>query len=167
MTSIRMRDQGCMLRAYKRKIVDGIIQTNERSLFIPALAYTLASNPTEVEVEHAERLAGESKYSLYKLIRLNFDLITGFTLVPLQVFTIGGFVASLGSLALVAILLFRRFFLGSEAEGLFTLFAILFFLISVAIVGIGLIGEYVGRIYQVVQARPKYIIKETIGFDGK
>lgn len=167
MTSIRMKDQGCMLRAYKRNVVEGIIQTNERSLFIPALAYTLAANPTEVEVEHAERLAGESKYSVYKLIRLNFDLITGFTLVPLQMFTIGGFIASLGSLALVAILLFRRFFMGAEAEGVFTLFAILFFLISVAIVGIGLIGEYVGRIYQVVQARPKYIIRETIGFYGK
>lgn len=167
MTSIRMKDQGCMLRAYKRNVVEGIVQTNERSLFIPALAYTLAANPTEVEVEHAERLAGESKYSVYKLIRLNFDLITGFTLVPLQMFTIGGFIASLGSLALVAILLFRRFFMGAEAEGVFTLFAILFFLISVAIVGIGLIGEYVGRIYQVVQARPKYIIRETIGFDGK
>ena len=167
MTSIRMKDQGCMLSAYKRNVVEGIVQTNERSLFIPALAYTLAANPTEVEVEHAERLAGESKYSVYKLIRLNFDLITGFTLVPLQMFTIGGFIASLGSLALVAILLFRRFFMGAEAEGVFTLFAILFFLISVAIVGIGLIGEYVGRIYQVVQARPKYIIRETIGFDGK
>lgn len=167
MTSIRMKDQGCMLRAYKRNVVEGIVQTNERSLFIPALAYTLAANPTEVEVEHAERLAGESKYSVYKLIRLNFDLITGFTLVPLQMFTIGGFIASLGSLVLVAILLFRRFFMGAEAEGVFTLFAILFFLISVAIVGIGLIGEYVGRIYQVVQARPKYIIRETIGFDGK
>ena len=159
MTNIRMKDQGCMLRAYKKNVVEGIIHTNERSLFIPALAYTLASNPTEVEVEHSERLSGESKY--------NFDLITGFTLVPLQVFTIGGFLASLGSLALVMILLFRRFFLGSEAEGVFTLFAILFFLVSVAIVGIGLIGEYVGRIYQVVQARPKYIIKDTVGFDGK
>ena len=167
MTNIRMKDQGCMLRAYKKNVVEGIIHTNERSLFKPALAYTLASNPTEVEVEHSERLSGESKYNLYRLIRLNFDLITGFTLVPLQVFTIGGFLASLGSLALVMILLFRRFFLGSEAEGVFTLFAILFFLVSVAIVGIGLIGEYVGRIYQVVQARPKYIIKDTVGFDGK
>lgn len=167
MTNIRMKDQGCMLRAYKKNVVDGIIHTNERSLFIPALAYTLASNPAEVEVEHSERLSGESKYNLYRLIRLNFDLITGFTLMPLQVFTIGGFLASLGSLALVMVLLFRRFFLGSEAEGVFTLFAILFFLVSVAIVGIGLIGEYVGRIYQVVQARPKYIIKDTVGFDGK
>ena len=167
MTTIRMKDQGCMLRAYHRKIVDAIIQTNERSMFIPALAYTFASNPAEVEVEHAARNAGESKYNLYKLVRLNFDLITGFTLVPLQVFTLTGFLASIASFCLVAILLFRRFFMGSEAEGVFTLFAILFFLVSLTMIGIGLIGEYVGRIYQVVQARPKYIIKETIGFDGK
>ena len=167
MTNIRMKDQGCMLRAYKRNIVDAIVRTNERSMFIPALAYTFASSPDEIEVEHAARNSGESKYSLYKLIRLNFDLITGFTLVPLQLFTIFGFLSSIGSLALVAILMFRRIFGGSEAEGVFTLFAILFFLISVSMIGIGLIGEYVGRIYQVVQARPKYIIKETIGFDGK
>ena len=169
MTNIRMKDQGCMLRAYRRNIVDAIVRTNERSMFIPALAYSIAARPDEVEVEHAARAVGESKYSLYKLVRLNFDLITGFTLVPLQLFTIFGFLTSIGSLALVVLLFFRRFFLGAEAEGLFTLFAILFFLVSVAMVGIGLIGEYVGRIYQVVQARPKYIIKEPGGFknDGK
>ncbi len=165
MTDIEMADQGCMLRAYKREIVDAILQTREHSLFIPALAYTFAENPVDVEVEHAARAAGESKYSLYKLIRLNFDLITGFTLMPLQMFTIFGFLSSFASFALVVILLFRRFFLGSEAEGVFTLFAILFFLVSVAIVGIGLIGEYVGRIYQVAQSRPKYIVKKTFGFD--
>ncbi len=165
MTSIRMKDQGCMLRAYTRKIVEAIINTNERSMFIPALAYTFASKPADVEVEHSARNAGESKYSVYKLIRLNFDLITGFTLVPLQAFTLVGFMASIASFMLVMVLLFRRIFLGAEAEGLFTLFAILFFLISLTMIGIGLIGEYVGRIYQVVQARPKYIIKETIGFD--
>ncbi len=171
MTNIRMKDQGCMLRAYKRNVIKAILGTNERSLFIPALAYTFSSNPAEIEVEHAARAAGESKYSMYRLIRLNFDLITGFTLMPLQLFTLFGFLSSLGSFALVAILLFRRFFIigEGEAEGVFTLFAILFFLISVAIVGIGLIGEYIGRIYQVVQSRPKYVLKETVGFgeDGK
>lgn len=167
MTNIRMKDQGCMLRAYKRNVVDAILKTNERSLFIPALAYTFSSNPAEIEVEHAAREVGESKYNMYKLIRLNFDLITGFTIMPLQLFTLFGFLSSIGSLGLVVILLFRRIFLFSEgeAEGVFTLFAILFFLISVVIVGIGFIGEYVGRIYQVVQSRPKYVIKETIGFD--
>lgn len=166
MTNIRMKDQGCMLRAYTRRIVDAILSTNERSMFIPALAYTFASNPTDVEVEHSARQSGESKYNYYKLIRLNFDLVTGFTLVPLQLFTIFGFVASLGSFALVLLLLFRRIFMGAEAEGIFTLFAFLFFLISLTMIGIGLIGEYVGRIYQVVQARPKYIIKKTVGFEN-
>ena len=165
MTSIRMKDQGCMLRAYKRSIVHAITKTNEHSMFIPALAYTFAANPTEIEVEHSARYSGESKYNLYKLIRLNFDLITGFTLMPLQFFTIFGFLASMGSMALVCLLLFRRFVLGSEAEGVFTLFAILFMLVSIVMVGIGLIGEYIGRIYQVVQARPKYMLRELIGFD--
>ena len=166
MTNIRMKDQGCMLRAYTRDIVKAVLSTNERSMFIPALAYTFASNPDEIEVEHAQRQSGTSKYNLYKLIRLNFDLITGFTLVPLQLFTIFGFLSAIGSFLLVGILLFRRFFMGVEAEGVFTLFAILFFLVSMTLIGIGLIGEYVGRIYQVVQARPKYILKETVGFEN-
>lgn len=167
MTNIRMKDQGCMLRAYTLDVVKAVLHTNERSMFIPALAYTFASNPDEIEVEHAARQAGESKYSLYKLLRLNFDLITGFTLVPLQLFTIFGFLSALGSFGLVGILLFRRIFMGVEVEGVFTLFAILFFLISMTLIGIGLIGEYVGRIYQVVQARPKYILHETLGFDAE
>lgn len=166
MTNIRMKDQGCMLRAYTRDVVKAVLSTNERSMFIPALAYTFASNPDEIEVEHAARHSGESKYSLYRLIRLNFDLITGFTLVPLQIFTIFGFLSAFGSFMLVSILLYRRFFMGAEAEGVFTLFAMLFFLVSMTLIGIGLIGEYVGRIYQVVQARPKYILRETVGFDG-
>lgn len=166
MTDIRMLDQGCMLRAYTRPVVDAIIHSDERSTFIPALAYRFAANPTDVEVEHCARKAGESKYSYYKLIRLNFDLVTGFTLMPLQLFTLFGFASSLGSLILVLILLYRRLFQGAEAEGVFTLFAILFFLISVVMIGVGLIGEYVGRIYQIVQARPKYVVRGLYGFDG-
>jgi len=168
MTNISMKDQGCMLRAYKRNIVDAMLNCGERSTFIPALAYTFASNPDEIEVEHKARQAGESKYSLYKLIRLNFDLVTGFTLIPLQIFTLFGFLSAFGSLFLFFVLMFRRFIMGvKEAEGLFTLFALLFFLISIAIIGIGIMGEYVGRIYQVVQARPRYVLKQTYGFDPK
>ncbi len=165
MTNIEMLDQGCMLRAYKRNIVQAMLNCGDRATFIPALAYTFASNPTDVEVEHCARQAGESKYNLYKLIRLNFDLVTGFTLIPLQLFTLFGFVAAAASLSLFSLLVFRRLFMGSEAEGMFTLFAFMFFLISVAVIGIGLVGEYVGRIYQVVQARPRYVLKERIGFD--
>ncbi len=164
MTDIKMTDQGCMLRAYSRDVVKAITRSAERSTFIPALAYRFASKPGEVEVEHAERQEGESKYSYYKLIRLNFDLITGFTLVPLQLFTLFSMCCAGGSLLLFSVLFFRRFIYPGtpEAEGLFTLFAILFFLISVCMVGIGLTGEYVGRTYQCVQQRPRYVLKEIL-----
>jgi len=159
-TDIRMRDQGCMLRAYSRMIVDQIISSQERSTFIPALAYKFSLKPTEVEVRHDARAAGESKYNLYKLIRLNFDLITGFSLVPLQLFTMFGMVVSFLSGLLVAYMVARRLFIGPEVEGVFTLFAILFFLISVVIMGIGLIGEYLGRIFQTLSHRPRFVIRE-------
>ena len=160
-TSIEMKDQGCMLRAYKRPIIDAIVASGAINTFIPALAYSFSGNPTEVGVKHEERHAGRSNYSLYMLIRLNFDLITGFSLAPLQLFTMVSMTCAAGSFLLMIILALRRFvFVGPEEGGLFTLFGILFFLISVTMVGIGLIGEYVGRTYQVVRARQRYFVRE-------
>lgn len=161
-TDIRMTDQGCMLRAYARPVVDAINQCREVNTFIPALAYTFAHNPVEIEVTHSERMAGETKYSLYRLIRLNFDLVTGFSVVPLQIFSMLGFAVSLVALAFVAILAYRRLVYGPEAEGLFTLFGIAFLLVGFALSGIGLLGEYVGRIYQQVRLRPRYVIQAIL-----
>jgi len=165
MTGMKMSDYGCMLRAYHRNIIENINRCGESTTFIPALAQTFASNPTEIEVAHAERAAGESKYSLYKLIRLNFDLMTGFSVVPLQLFALFGIITSLLSLAFGLFLLVRRFIVGAEVEGVFTLFAILFFFIGIIIMGIGIVGEYVGRIYQEVRKRPRFVIRKTYGFD--
>ncbi|MCR4331334.1 MAG: glycosyltransferase, partial [Sulfuricaulis sp.] len=159
-TRIRMRDQGCMLRAYRRNIVEHITASGETSTFIPALAMSYAANPMEVEVEHAARAAGTSKYRLYDLIRLNFDLMTGFSVVPLQIFTFFGMLTAAGSLLFVIFLFIRRLIIGPEAEGLFTLFAILYFLVGVGIMGLGVIGEYVGRIYQEVRRRPRFMIRD-------
>jgi len=158
-TNIRMRDQGCMLRAYRKNIIDSIVASGETSTFIPALAYSFAANPAEVEVEHAARAAGESKYRLYDLVRLNFDLMTGFSIVPLQVFTLFGIVISVLSLLFVIFLFIRRIIIGPEAEGVFTLFAILYFLAGIAIMGLGIIGEYIGRIYKEVRRRPRFVIR--------
>lgn len=161
-THIRITDQGCMLRAYSRAIVDAINACNEVNTFIPALAYTFAQRPTEIEVAHEERAAGETKYSLYKLIRLNFDLVTGFSVVPLEAFSIAGMLISLLSVLFVAFLAVRRLIVGPEAEGLFTLFGIAFFLIGITLFGIGLLGEYVGRIYQQVRQRPRYVVQAVL-----
>lgn len=161
-TSIEMTDQGCMLRAYTRPVIDAIVQSGAINTFIPALAYSFSSRPAEVGVAHNERNAGASNYSLYQLIRLNFDLITGFSLAPLQVFTMFALLCSAGSFLLVLVLVYYRIFLNDDTKGVFTLFGILFFLISVTMVGIGLIGEYIGRTYQVVRARQRYFISRIL-----
>jgi len=161
-TNISITDQGNMLRAYGRNVIDLVNQCAEVNTFVPALAYKFSRRPTEIIVEHEERAAGESKYSLYSLIRLNFDLVTGFSLVPLQAFSMAGMLLSLGSAALVVFLLVRRFIMGAEAEGVFTLFAINFFLMGVILFGIGLVGEYVGRILQQVRARPRYVVQTIL-----
>lgn len=161
-TSIRMTDQGCMLRAYRRNIIDLMVQSQERSVFIPALAYSFSSRPTEVEVGHSEREAGESKYSFYKLLRLNFDLMTGFSVVPLQLFTFFGMLVSILSTLFVIYMLIRRMVIGPEAEGLFTLFAILYFLVGIMLMGLGIVGEYIGRIYLEVRKRPHFVVREVL-----
>lgn len=161
-TNIRMTDQGCMLRAYDRPLVDTLNACREANTFIPALAYTFAATPTEIEVGHEPRHAGESKYSLYKLLRLNFDLVTGFSIVPLQWFSLIGMLLSLFSGTLFLLLLIRRFLLGAEVEGLFTLFALQFFLVGIMLFGIGLMGEYIGRIQQEVRNRPRYRISAVL-----
>src|SRR3569623_1866110 len=161
-THIKMTDQGNMLRAYARNVIDLINQCSEVNTFIPALAYTFARNPTEITVEHEERAAGESKYSLYSLVRLNFDLVTGFSLVPLQFFSMLGIGLSFLSAALFIVLMIRRFIIGAEVQGVFTLFAIAFFLMGVILFGIGLVGEYVGRIYQQVRGRPRYVVRTVL-----
>ena len=169
-TRIHMTDQGCMLRAYSREIVAAIAASREISTFIPALAYTFASNPTEVDVAHAGRAAGKSHYPLYKLIRLNFDLITGFSLVPLQLFSMFGMLVS----AAGARHLRRRHRLSAvptctweDAAAVFWDRDILaFFLVGMLLFGLGLIGEYVGRIYHQVRARPRYMIRAVLERDA-
>ncbi|OAI45950.1 UDP-4-amino-4-deoxy-L-arabinose-oxoglutarate aminotransferase [Gammaproteobacteria bacterium SCGC AG-212-F23] len=159
---IKMQDEGCMLRAYRRNVVDLMASTGEASTFIPALALQYASNPTEVGVAHESRHAGESSYGFYQLIRYNFDLVTGFSLFPLQVFTMVGVLISGLSFLFVVYLGVRRLMVGPEVEGVFTLFAVLFFLIGIVLLGMGVMGEYIGRIYQEVRKRPRFVVRHVL-----
>jgi undecaprenyl-phosphate 4-deoxy-4-formamido-L-arabinose transferase len=163
-THIHMTDQGCMLRAYDRPIVDAIRASREVSTYIPALAYSFSHNPAEVEVEHEERHAGASKYSLYKLVRLNFDLVTGFSVLPLQLFSLFGIFVSVVSLGVYVAVIAYRIYEGI-GDGLWVIWdrdILQFFLTGVLLFGLGLIGEYVGRIYQQVRERPRYLIQAIL-----
>ena len=164
-TPVRITDQGCMMRGYARSVVTALNETREINTFIPALASLYAMKPIEVPILHEERHAGQSKYSLYSLIRLNFDLITGFSVVPLQLFSMIGMAVSTMAALLMAYLMVRRIMVGPEAEGLFTLFAVMFFFIGLTLFGIGLLGEYVGRIYGQVRERPRYIVEAVLEAD--
>ena len=162
-TGMKLSDYGCMLRAYSREVVDEINACEENATFIPALAQSFARRPTEIEVDHAERAAGASKYSLYRLVRLNFDLMTGFSVVPLQIFTLFGFLVAIGGVGFGVFLGIRRLIVGAEVEGVFTLFAILFTVLGVVLAGLGIVGEYIGRIYQEVRKRPRFSIRRIHG----
>jgi undecaprenyl-phosphate 4-deoxy-4-formamido-L-arabinose transferase len=162
-TGVRLRDYGCMLRAYRREVVDSINQCQESSSFIPALANLFAQRVAEIPVGHAERERGKSKYSLIKLLRLNFDLMTGFSNFPIHVVGFTGVAIAFLGLLFGAFLLLRRLFVGPEVEGIFTLFAILFIFVGLNTLGLALIGEYVGRIYREVRGRPRFVIRQTLG----
>ncbi len=163
-TRIRITDHGCMFRGYARSIVDAINQCTENNTFVPALAYTFSGWPTEIEVRHEERSVGESKYSVYQLLKLNFDLMTGFSIVPMQIFSALGFVVSVLSGLFGLALVVRRLVYGADPaeQGLFTLFAIAFLLIGVTLFGLGLLGEYIGRIYEEVRRRPRFIVEAVL-----
>ncbi len=159
-TGVKLNDYGCMLRAYRREIVDAMLQCKERSSFIPALANSFAKRITEVPVAHAERAAGESKYGLWKLINLQFDLLTSFSLLPLQMLSVlGVLIAAMGFLLFLGLVAYRFINPAGTVGGVFTLFAILFFFVGAQFVAFGLLGEYIGRIYQEVRDRPRFVVK--------
>ncbi|MBP9561750.1 MAG: glycosyltransferase [Syntrophorhabdaceae bacterium] len=162
LVGVRLRDYGCMLRAYRKDIVEYMKMCPESSSFIPALANTFAKKIVEIEVKHEERKKGKTKYSIMKLFQLNFDLMTNFSLLPIQFIGMVGIIISLIGVSFAIFLFIRRLIVGPESEGLFTLFAILFFFIGVQILALGIIGEYIGRIYQEVRRRPRFIVKREL-----
>ncbi len=164
-TGVKMTDYGCMLRAYRRHIVDAMLQCHERSTFIPILANSFARMTTEILVGHSERMKGKSKYSLWKLINLQFDLLTSMTTFPLRMLSIMGVAVAALGIGFGLLLLILRLVYGTEwaAQGVFTLFSILFIFIGAQFIGMGLLGEYIGRIYSDVRARPRYFVQQVVG----
>ncbi|WP_432454991.1 MULTISPECIES: undecaprenyl-phosphate 4-deoxy-4-formamido-L-arabinose transferase [unclassified Agarivorans] len=163
-TGVAMNDYGCMLRAYRRHVVDAMLQCHERSTFIPILANGFARRTVEIDVEHSERQQGESKYNVMGLINLMFDLLTSMTTAPLRMLSImGGVIATLGGLFGLVLLLMRLMY-GAEwgVDGVFPLFALLFIFVGAQFVGLGLLGEYIGRIYSDVRARPRYYVQDVL-----
>lgn len=163
-TGKAMGDYGCMLRAYRRHIIEAMLHCHERSTFIPILANTFARKTIEIPVMHAEREFGDSKYSLMKLVNLMYDLITCLTTTPLRMLSVIGSIIALLGFAFSLLIITLRLFLGAHlaAEGVFMVFAVLFIFIGAQFIGMGLLGEYISRIYNDVRARPRYFVQRVV-----
>ncbi|HUA36653.1 MAG TPA: glycosyltransferase [Candidatus Binataceae bacterium] len=157
---VPMHDYGCMLRAYRRHVVDTVADCDEKAAFVPALANTFAKRVAEIPVAHDERASGESKYNLFSLAKLSLNLITGFSLIPIQAVSLAGIAIFILDAILAVLLMAHRLIYGPQEEGaVWMLFTILFFFIGFIVLALGLIGEYVGRIYIEVRRRPTYIVR--------
>lgn len=163
-TGVAMSDYGCMLRAYRRSVVDAMLSCRERSTFIPILANSFARHTTELLVQHAEREHGDSKYSPMRLINLMFDLVTCMTTTPLRMLSIIGFGMAILGVLFAFLLIALRLILGAEwaGEGNFVLFAVLFVFTGGQFIGMGLLGEYLGRMYSDVRARPRFFVERVL-----
>ena len=162
-TKVRMTDWGCMLRAYRRPVVERMIACHEHATFIPALATYMGKRVTEIEVAHEERFGGKTSYPLRKLINLQFDLVSSFSDLPMKLLMYGGIWMAIGGVCFGIFLAVARLAYGAlwAAQGVFTLFAILFVFIGLQFFAFGIVGEYIGRIYREVRKRPAYVIEKV------
>ena len=166
-TKVNMSDWGCMLRAYRRNIVERMVSCHEHSTFIPALATYFAKKVIEIEVVHESRYGGESHYSLRKLINLQFDLVSSFSDFPLKLIMYAGIGMAFLGVSFGIFLGIARLVYGAHwaAQGVFTLFAVLFAFVGFQFFALGVMGEYIGRIYREVRKRPEYMIERIYPID--
>ncbi len=161
---VPMHDYGCMLRAYRRHIVDAIVQCDEKAAFVPALANSFAKRVAEIPVGHAERAAGSSKYNLLRLATLSLNLITGFSPIAIQLATLFGIGIFLLDALVVLALIAHRVIYGPQEEGaMWVLFTVLFAFVGVIFLVLGLLGEFIYRIYLEVRRRPTYLVRKVHG----
>lgn len=164
---VRMHDYGCMLRLYRKDVVEAMLKSSESIIFIPALSVLFGHNIAEVKIKHEPRKSSPSRYNLFRLVRLNYDFMTGFSLLPIQMMTFAGGAISVIGFLLSMYLIIRSFAIKSDTGlgGIYTMFSVLYFFIGILILCIGIIGEYIGRMYIEIKKRPRYIVKEYLGRD--
>ncbi|MBI28646.1 MAG: Undecaprenyl-phosphate 4-deoxy-4-formamido-L-arabinose transferase [Alphaproteobacteria bacterium MarineAlpha5_Bin11] len=160
MTGVKLHDYGCMMRLYSRPIIDQLLKFGEKSVYIPAFTTWLSKKTLEIDINHDKRQKGKTKYSLLKLMRQAFDLITAYTLVPIQLIGLFGFFLFLLGIFLFFYLMYFRIFVGSPSS-LTSFIAILIFLSGSILFALGIISEYLVRLYKEVRKMPLYVIRES------
>lgn len=147
-----------------RRVIDILKSMPERNRFVRGLRTWAGFRQIGYEYAREARFAGESKYSLGKLMKLAFDGLVSYSYVPLRLVSNVGLLVSATALGYMAYLVIARAFGGTPIEGWTSTVVIVLFLGGVQLLSLGVIGEYVGRIFEEVKHRPHYVVRETIGF---
>lgn len=151
-------------RLMDRKVVDALLQMPERHRFIRGMVGWVGFRQTGVGYARAPRAAGESKYPLSKMLRFALDGITSFSTMPLRIAIWLGFTCAAFAVLGIVAALFVRLFTNDWVTGWAGLFIAVLFMGGVQLLGLGIIGEYVGRIYQEAKRRPLYLVADRLGF---
>jgi len=149
-------------RLMDRKVVDAVIQFKEVNLFMKGLLALVGFKRTTIEYKREVRIAGKSKFNALKLWNLALEGITSFSTFPLKIWTYFGFSMSFFAFVYGVILIFQKIFLGNPIPGYPSLLVSILFIGGAILMGIGVIGEYIGRIYLEVKQRPRYIVSSII-----
>ncbi len=151
-------------RLMDRRVVDAVGSMRERHRFVRGMVSWVGFRQTGVEYVRSERFSGQTKYPLRKMLRFAWDGITGFSYTPLQLATYLGFViAGLSALAILLVIYLRAFTNTHPLEGQATTLVMVLFLGGVQLISLGIIGEYLGRIYNEVKGRPLYVVRDKLG----
>jgi len=149
-------------RLMGRSALNALKRYGEVNVFLRGLIPTLGFRTANVYYERAERFAGESKYPLRKMLKLAWDGVTSFSAVPLRWITLFGFIVSVFSFMVGGWALWVRVFTPDAVPGWASTVIPMYFLGGVQLLGLGIMGEYISKIYAETKARPRYIVEETI-----
>lgn len=158
-------------RLMDRRVVEAIRQMRERHRFVRGMTSWVGFRQTGVEYVREERFAGETHYPFRKMLKFALDAITGYSYAPLQIATFLGFLIAGLSAVAVVLVIYARLFMGAAGQEQFhgqaTTLVMVLFLGGVQLITLGVIGEYLGRIYDEVKGRPLYLVREAVGFENK
>ena len=154
-----------IFRLVRRNVVDVVKSCREHSRFIVGLVSWAGFDQIGVPVEHGARYAGETKYSFFKMVRLALTSMTNFSQIPLQLASWIGFCASFFAVVYGCWLIARKVLFNTAAEGWTSTMVSMFFLGGVQLLCLGILGEYIGRVFTGVQDRPLYVVAKKLGFD--
>jgi polyisoprenyl-phosphate glycosyltransferase len=153
-------------RLLSRRAVDALRDYREVNLYLRGIVPLIGYRSAVVEYERQARHAGESKYPARKMLALAVDAITSFSVVPLRLISLMGFVVFVGSMAVTAWALWAALFTDRVIPGWASIVLPMYFLGGVQLLALGTIGEYLGKLYVETKARPRFVIEQVLGGAG-